>query len=120
MENTIKPEELKYMIDTQDDLILLDVRRKQDYEADPSMIPGATWHDPEELEQWGTTVPAGSRAVVYCLKGGALSKMATEFLQDRNVEVCYLAGGINAWKTTILGQSLYPSSACESSCSVTK
>lgn len=118
MEHTVKPAELKFLLENNDDLLILDVRRRQDYEADPSMIPGAEWHDPEELEKWGTTVPEGSRAVVYCLKGGALSKMATEFLQDKNVEVCYLAGGITAWKTEVLGQQV-DTAAC-GSCCVTK
>ncbi|WP_417911286.1 rhodanese-like domain-containing protein [Candidatus Electronema sp. PJ] len=120
MDHTLKPNELKYLLDNHDELVILDVRRKQDYEADPCLIPGAEWHDPEELEQWGTEIPAGSRAVVYCLKGGALSKMVTEFLQDRDVETCYLEGGINAWKTTVLGQSLDPSATCGASCGVTK
>lgn len=118
MENTVKPEELKYLIDNDDDVLILDVRRRQDYEDDPDMISGAKWYDYEELEQWGAEIPADRRVVVYCLKGGALSKMVVEFLQKRKVDTCYLEGGITAWKAVVLGQQVDTSAACSSCCLV--
>jgi hypothetical protein len=38
MENTVKPEELKYLLENNDDVLILDVRRRQDYENDPDII----------------------------------------------------------------------------------
>jgi rhodanese-related sulfurtransferase len=97
--STIKPEELQALLDKQEDIVILDVRRRQDYEADPCVIPGSEWHDPEDFDDWcETVVPAGKKTVVYCLKGGALSTMVTDFLRKRHVETCYLEGGITAWK----------------------
>lgn len=122
MNNTVKPEELKVLLDTEKDIVLLDVRRLQDYEADPYMIPGAEWHNPEDFDDWReTVVPAGKKAVVYCLKGGALSTMVTNFLKQRDVECCYLEGGITAWKKDVLGQQIANTSAsCGTSCCLTK
>ena len=96
---------MQALLEKQDDLVLLDVRRLQDREADPYMIPGADWRNPEDFDDWcETMVPAGKKAVVCCLKGGALSTMVTDFLKQRNVECCYLEGGITAWKKEVLGQ----------------
>ena len=117
MNKTISPEELNALLKQQEDMIILDVRRRQDYEADPSMIPGAEWHDPEDFDDWcGTVVPEGKKAVIYCLKGGALSTMVTDFLQERQVDACYLEGGITAWKKEVLGGQIDASSSCGSCC----
>ena len=117
MANTITAQELKALLDKHEDLAILDVRLRRDYEADPSVIPGAKWHDPEELEDWDeAVVPAGKKAVVYCLKGGALSTLVTDFLQKRNVESCYLQGGITAWKKEVLGEDIDEATTCGSCC----
>ncbi|MCW5200543.1 hypothetical protein VU07_01815 [Desulfobulbus sp. F4] len=120
MSSAIRPEELHALLEKQDDLVLLDVRRLQDREADPYMIPGAEWRNPEDFDDWcETVVPAGKKAVVYCLRGGALSTMVTDFLKQRNVECCYLEGGIMAWKKDILDHDIDTASP-NNSCCLTK
>ena len=47
MERTIKAQDLKSTIAN---VTLIDVRRKSDIDADTSKLPGATWHDPEQIE----------------------------------------------------------------------
>ncbi|MEW6594858.1 MAG: HD domain-containing protein [Thermodesulfobacteriota bacterium] len=76
---------------------LLDVRRKADHEAAPRMIPGATWRDPEQVAQWGATLPKESRTVIYCVRGGSVSKTVSEQLRSQGVAVSYLDGGLAAW-----------------------
>jgi rhodanese-related sulfurtransferase len=46
MNTTILPEDLKKLLKSKD-VVLLDVRRKADYDADPHLIPGAVWCDLE-------------------------------------------------------------------------
>jgi len=44
MEPCISPEELKKLLE-KGSVLLLDVRRKADYDADPGTIPGAAWRN---------------------------------------------------------------------------
>ena len=46
MPDTISPQEASALL-AEGKATFLDVRRKADKEADPEMIPGAVWHDPE-------------------------------------------------------------------------
>jgi rhodanese-related sulfurtransferase len=97
MKSPIDPQELQKLLED-GKVTLVDVRRRSDYEADPALIPGAAWQDPEQVARWGRELPAGKPVVVYCVKGGSVSQSVTETLTRNQVEACYVAGGIKAWK----------------------
>ena len=59
MERTIQPEDLKEQLATRKDLILLDVRRKADYDADQEKLPGAEWRDPDKVDEWSSGTSQG-------------------------------------------------------------
>ena len=82
---------------TQGGVTLLDVRRKNDYDAAPGKITGARWCDPEQVEQWRATLPQESHTVIYCARGGSVSKAVSEKLRGQGVAVSYLDGGLAAW-----------------------
>jgi rhodanese-related sulfurtransferase len=97
MNTTIRPEELKKLLKSKD-IVLLDVRRKADYEAEPNLIPGAAWRDPEQVESWSRELPKDRPVVVYCVKGGAVSQSITETLTGKQVNARLVEGGLMAWK----------------------
>ena len=97
MERTIKPEELQNLPDSKN-LKVIDVRRKADFEAADSMLPGASWHDPAELANWSDTLPKDQEVVLYCMRGGAVSNEVVDTLQDKGIKARFIEGGINAWK----------------------
>jgi rhodanese-related sulfurtransferase len=97
MNTTILPEDLKKLLKSKD-VVLLDVRRKADYDADPHLIPGAVWRDPEEVETWSRELPQERPVVVYCVKGGSVSQSITENLNKKQVPARYVEGGLKAWK----------------------
>lgn len=76
---------------------LLDVRRKSDYEAEPGMIPGAVWRDPEQVDLWASELAISPRTVIYCVRGGSVSQSVSNTLRQKGVDVAYLDGGIKAW-----------------------
>lgn len=78
-------------------ITLLDVRRKVDHEAAPDMIPGAVWHDPEQVAQWAGDLPANTATVIYCARGGSVSQSVSNTLREKGVTVAYLDGGLKAW-----------------------
>jgi len=97
MSPPLSPSELKKLLDNQS-VTLLDVRRKADYEAEPSLIPGAAWHDPEQVGSWSRELPKDRPVVVYCVKGGSVSQSITATLTDQQVNARFVEGGLKAWK----------------------
>ncbi len=98
MSNTIKASELKELLKNQPNIPIIDVRRKSDYLAELFLIPGAEWHDPEEIEKWSETVSKDRKVIIYCVKGGSVSKSVSDYLGNKQIETAYLEGGLKAWK----------------------
>jgi rhodanese-related sulfurtransferase len=99
MNRTIPAQDLKKLLDAGKDIILLDVRRKADIEADGSSIAAATWRDPEQVETWSADLPKDRDVVIYCARGGSVSNTVLDKLLAKNIQAQYLEGGIAAWKT---------------------
>jgi rhodanese-related sulfurtransferase len=98
MSNAISSEELKQLLNQELDApIVIDVRRKNDFEADQHLIPGAQWKDPEQVENWGKDLPQDKAVVVYCVRGGSVSQSVAAKLAENKVKVTYLEGGLAAW-----------------------
>jgi rhodanese-related sulfurtransferase len=97
-ERTIDPKELVSIMNRGDDVLLIDVRRRDDYDADPKMIPGAVWKNPNLVNEWSDELPKGKKVVVYCVRGGSVSNAVLDHLLARNIKACYIQGGITAWK----------------------
>ncbi len=96
-QNTISVDQLSAMR-SDPNLTLLDVRLFEDYEANPTLIPGARYMDPENIQTWSSAVPEGSKVVVYCVKGKWVSQKAANYLTDKGIETYSLEGGIEAWQ----------------------
>ena len=97
MNKMIKPQELISILGNKD-VQLIDVRRKDDYSTDNSVIPGATWFDPANIDGWCDTMPKDKEVVLYCMRGGAVSNFVAEALQAKGVNARFIVGGISAWK----------------------
>ena len=95
---TIDPGELKSILDRGEDVVLIDVRRKDDYTADPQVIPNAIWKDPNLVGRWSDELPKDRNVIVYCVRGGSVSNAVLDHLPEKDVKACYIQGGIAAWK----------------------
>ena len=95
---TINPKELMSIMDRGEAVVLIDVRRKDDYSADPQRIPSAVWKDPNLVAQWSDELPRDKNVVVYCVRGGSVSNSVLDHLLSKHIKACYIQGGINAWK----------------------
>jgi membrane protein DedA with SNARE-associated domain len=62
----ISPEELKQKIETDQELLILDVRNILELEADPQTIPGALVLPLEKLEMNPPELPKGREVILYC------------------------------------------------------
>ena len=95
MERTIKAETLKTKLNGKH---LIDVRRKTDLDASSEQLPGAAWHDPEQLASWADTLPKEQDIVLYCVRGGSVSNSVVDALQARGLNARFIEGGIEGWK----------------------
>jgi rhodanese-related sulfurtransferase len=98
VDRTITPQGLAKLRRDKEDILIIDVRRKSDYEADRHIIPGATWRDPERVDHWSEEIPKDKQVVVYCVRGGSVSKSVSGRLLGERVQVSYIEGGLTAWK----------------------
>jgi rhodanese-related sulfurtransferase len=98
MNRTIKPGDLRSMLESHQAVTVLDVRRKADYDADNGVLPDAEWRDPEKVEAWSTDLPRDKAVVIYCARGGSVSNKVLDQLLSKNIQAQYIEGGIAAWK----------------------
>jgi rhodanese-related sulfurtransferase len=97
MSDTVTPDELEAKLKDKNPPMIIDVRRMSDRESDPSSIMGADWKDPEKVMEWGKEL--GSReVVVYCVRGGSVSRSVQEKLRIQGINVTFIEGGLEAWK----------------------
>jgi len=99
MSRTISPADLQQLMASRKSILVLDVRRRTDYEADAQKLPGAAWLDPEKLMQWSTALPLDREIVIYCVRGGTVSNSVVDQLQGKGIKARFIEGGIEAWKT---------------------
>lgn len=78
--------------------LILDVRRSGDREAAPEHLPGAQWHNPEQLADWADSLPKDQEIVLYCARGGSVSNSVVDALQAKGLKARFIEGGIEGWK----------------------
>lgn len=88
---------LNKMLGAGDAPILLDVRRRADYAANPQTIAGAKWCDPENIDRWVKDLPSARPIVLYCVKGGPVSQSAVKRLRKEGFNAALVEGGLKAW-----------------------
>jgi len=94
MERSIKPKELKEL----KDVIIVDVRREADFAAGPQMIEGALRKQPETVEEWAGELPKDRAVVIYCARGGSVSKGVLDALLRKGIHALLMEGGLEAWE----------------------
>ena len=62
----ITPAELKTRLDAGEDMMVVDLRHRVDFETEPSIIPGALHLTTEELEARHLEIPRDREIVLYC------------------------------------------------------
>jgi rhodanese-related sulfurtransferase len=98
MERTISAQDLKARLWHGVDVTLVDVRRAAAREADPRLIPGTVWRDPEQVDGWAHELPRDRPVVAYCVHGHEVSAGVVERLRALGFEAARLEGGFEGWK----------------------
>lgn len=78
--------------------ILVDVRRRAAFDADPFVVAGAIKRDPEAVAAWIADLEPWRSIVVYCVHGHNVSQDAAVFLRQAGLSAFHLEGGLEAWR----------------------
>jgi Fe-Mn family superoxide dismutase len=100
MERTLTCAALNTLVGDRADIAVLDVRRRAAFEAEPRLIPGAVWREPDEVEIWADALNRNRSVVIYCVRGHEVSKGVVDRLRTLGFEAALLEGGIEAWKAS--------------------
>jgi rhodanese-related sulfurtransferase len=98
MDPCLLPETLMGLLNTSQPPMVVDVRKRPAFEADPAMVPRAVWRDPHTVEQWAAELPSGRSVVVYCVHGHEVSRGVRDALRRRGVMAGIIEGGIEGWR----------------------
>jgi Fe-Mn family superoxide dismutase len=100
MERTLTCAALSALATSREGVTVLDVRRRPAFEADPRLILGAVWKDPDEVTNWASGLNRERSVVVYCVHGHEVSHGAVDRLRAMGFQAALLEGGIEAWKSS--------------------
>ncbi|HEY0858622.1 MAG TPA: rhodanese-like domain-containing protein [Albitalea sp.] len=78
--------------------LVLDVRRAGVFEQADTMIPGAAWHDPAQVDEWSAELQPGREVLVYCVYGHEVGRRTAMRLRALGVDAHFLEGGIDGWQ----------------------
>ncbi|MBV9557000.1 MAG: thiosulfate sulfurtransferase GlpE [Pseudolabrys sp.] len=76
---------------------LIDVRRRELFDATTGIIPGSVWRDMATLPTWIGHLDPQRPVIVVCAHGHERSQGTTERLREAGLSACFLEGGYEAW-----------------------
>lgn len=96
----ITPDELKQRMDGGEKVLIVDLRRRMDVDADPYVIPTALRLAADQLEERHEEIPRNQEVILYCnCPNEVTAAEMTLRLRRKGIRrVRPLAGGLNAWR----------------------
>ena len=97
---TITPEALHALLDSNQDVLVVDVRQPLDLLGDSVIIPGAQWLAPEEVRANPSLLPKERDLIVYCT---CPSDKTSRIILHRALamgflRIKFLKGGLDSWR----------------------
>lgn len=96
MKNSITASDLQTLLADDKAPLLLDVRRKDDFDKKPKTYANAEWKNPAEISQWLPSLSPKVDIVIYCVRGGSVSQSVQQQLADGGLKARYVEGGLEA------------------------
>ena len=94
----IDVEEVRAMLDAGKPLQLIDVRATHSVSRVQEIAVGATWRDPERVQEWMGELSKTDPVVVYCVYGFHVGCRAAIALREAGFDARYMKGGHSGWK----------------------
>jgi len=94
---SISPNDLWHLIGTDSAPQIIDVRRREVYDAASGLLPAALWRDFAGVTQWAGELDPFRPAVVACKAGHELSQAVVAHLRAEGFDAQIVGGGYAAW-----------------------
>jgi Fe-Mn family superoxide dismutase len=94
----IDVEEVRAMLDAGKPLQLIDARPEHSVSRVQDIAVGATWRDPERVQEWMGELSKTEPVVVYCVYGFHVGCRTAIALREAGFDARYMKGGHYGWK----------------------
>ena len=101
-------EELAAQIANGSGVQVVDARPREHMALNADLMAGATWRDPDRVEEWIAEVTPDKPVAVYCSYGFDVGCNVTKTLIERGFDARFLRGGIAAWYASGGARALKP------------
>ena len=91
-------EEVKAMLDSGQPLQLIDVRPRFYVSRQQDIADGATWRDPERVDEWIGQLSRTDPVIVYCAYGFHVGCNTTIKLREAGFDAKYMKPGHSGWR----------------------
>jgi Fe-Mn family superoxide dismutase len=91
-------EEVKTMLDSGRPVQFIDARPRHYVSRTQDIIEGATWRDPERVQEWMGELSKADPVVVFCVYGFHVGCRTAVALRDAGFDAKYMKGGHSGWK----------------------
>jgi Fe-Mn family superoxide dismutase len=102
----VSVEEVKAMIDAGKPVQIIDARPRHTMSRQQEMMDGATWRDPDLVQEWAGELSKSEPVVVFCVYGFHVGCKTAIVLREAGFDAKYMKGGHSAWKA--IGGAIKP------------
>ena len=93
-------DEVRAMIEAGQPIQIIDTRPRHYSTKAQDIMAGATWRDPERVDEWIGALSKTEPVVTFCVYGFHVGCETAETLRKAGFDARYMAGGHYAWKAT--------------------
>ena len=91
-------EEVRTLIESGAQVQVIDARPRHYYSRNPVVMKGATWRDPDRVQDWIRELSPAQPVVTFCAYGFHVGCKTAIALRDAGFDAKYMTGGHSAWK----------------------
>ncbi len=105
---SLSVEELAVQVANGSGVQIVDARQRDHMSRDRDLMAGATWRDPDCVEEWIGKLAPDKPVAVYCSYGFDVGRNVVKSLIERGLDASFIRGGISAWYAAGGARSLKP------------
>jgi superoxide dismutase, Fe-Mn family len=91
-------EEVKAMLEAGKPVQVIDARPPVSRASLPEVMQGATWRDPDRVQDWAGELSKSDPVVVFCAYGFHVGCQTAVALRDLGFDAKFMKGGHSAWR----------------------
>ncbi|MCW5662165.1 MAG: superoxide dismutase [Burkholderiaceae bacterium] len=96
--DAVSVEDVRAMMQRGDPVQIVDARPRHYVSRTRDIMDGATWRDPERVQEWQGELSKDQPVVVFCVYGFHVGCRTARVLRDAGFDAKYMAGGHAAWR----------------------